>query len=87
MQDIPRRIGKLASETKIRRHFKPVKQTILVGIIGTGGIANGKHMPSLAKVEGVEMVAFCDIDENKAQVAAAKYGTSDAKVYTDYTSF
>jgi predicted dehydrogenase len=62
-----------------------VKQTIQVGIIGTGGIANGKHMPSLAKVEGVEMVAFCDIDENKAQVAAAKYGTADAKVYTDYT--
>ena len=32
-----------------------------VGIIGCGGIANGKHMPALSKVEGVEMVAFCDI--------------------------
>ncbi|MBD4595383.1 aspartate dehydrogenase, partial [Xanthomonas citri pv. citri] len=27
--------------------------TIKVGIIGCGGIANGKHMPSLQKVENV----------------------------------
>ncbi|MGI4787272.1 MAG: Gfo/Idh/MocA family protein [Janthinobacterium lividum] len=62
-----------------------MKQTITIGIIGTGGIANGKHMPSLSKLEGVEMVAFCDVEETKAQTAAAKYGTADAKVYTDYT--
>ena len=62
-----------------------MERTIKVGIIGTGGIAGGKHMPALAKVKGVEMVAFCDIIETKAQAAAAKYGTADAKVYTDYT--
>ncbi len=55
-----------------------------IGIIGTGGIANGKHMPSLAKLETVEMVAFCDVVEAKAAEAAQKYGTPDAKVYTDY---
>ena len=47
-----------------------MKETILVGIIGTGGIAGGKHMPALAKLEGVEMTAFCDIEEAKAQAAA-----------------
>ena len=57
---------------------------IRVGIIGCGGIAGGKHMPSLAKLKHVEMVAFCDIIEDKAQKAAAKFGTADAKVYTDY---
>ena len=31
------------------------------GIIGCGGIANGKHMRVLAKMNDVEMVAFCDI--------------------------
>lgn len=55
-----------------------------VGIIGCGGIANGKHMPNLAKNKDVEMVAFCDIIEEKANLAAAKYGTKDAKVYKDY---
>lgn len=40
--------------------------TIKVGIIGCGGIANGKHMPSLQKVENVEMTAFCDVDISKA---------------------
>lgn len=55
-----------------------------VGIIGVGGIANGKHMPSLAKLPHVEMVAFCDIIEERAQEGKAKYGTPDAEVYTDY---
>ena len=54
-----------------------------VGIIGCGGIANGKHMPSLSVIPNVRMVAFCDIVVEKAQAAAKKYGTPDAKVYTD----
>ncbi|MGI6561901.1 MAG: Gfo/Idh/MocA family protein [Clostridia bacterium] len=55
-----------------------------VAIVGCGGIANGKHMPSLAKIPEVEMVAFCDIVESKAQEAKAKYGTADAYICTDY---
>ncbi len=57
---------------------------IKVGIIGCGGIANGKHMPSLKKVEDCEMVAFCDIIPERAEKAAKEFGTPDAKVYTDY---
>ena len=48
------------------------EKKLKIGIIGCGGIANGKHMPSLSKVEGVEMVAFCDIDEEKAKAYAEK---------------
>ncbi len=55
-----------------------------VGIIGCGGIANGKHMPALKKLKDVEMVAFCDIIEEKAAQAAEKYGDENAKVYVDY---
>ena len=56
-----------------------------IGIIGCGGIANGKHMPAL-KNEGdlAEMVAFCDLIPERAQKAAADFGVSGAKVYTDY---
>ncbi len=61
-----------------------MNRTVRIGIIGCGGIANGKHMPSLAQVEGVQMVAFCDLILEKAEKAAAKFGTPDAKVYTDY---
>ena len=57
---------------------------VKVGIIGCGGIANGKHMPSLNKVPNVQMVAFCDIIEEKAQKAAKQFGVEGAKVYTDY---
>lgn len=56
-----------------------------IGIIGCGGIANGKHLPSLKALDNeVEMVAFADIVEERAQKAAKEYGTADAKVYADY---
>ena len=31
------------------------------GIIGCGGIANGKHMPSIKALGETELVAFCDL--------------------------
>ncbi len=55
-----------------------------IGFIGCGGIANGKHFPGMSQEPGVDMVAFCDLILERAQEAAKKYGTSDAKVYTDY---
>lgn len=57
---------------------------VRIGIIGCGGIANGKHMPSLKKVPQAEMVAFCDIVLERAQMAAKEYGTPDAQVFSDY---
>lgn len=59
-------------------------RTLKVAIIGCGGIANGKHMPSLSKVEQVEITAFCDIIRERAEEAAIKYGIVDAKVYENY---
>lgn len=61
-----------------------LKGIIRVGIIGCGGIANGKHMPSLKKQKDVELVAFCDIIKDRADKAAKDFGTPDAKVYEDY---
>ncbi len=55
-----------------------------IGIIGCGGIANGKHMPALSKLKDVEMVAFCDIVEERARKAALEYGTATAQVFADY---
>lgn len=55
------------------------------GIIGCGGIANGKHFPALAKLsDKVELVAFCDVIIERAEEAAAKYGTAEAIVTVDY---
>jgi len=59
-------------------------KTYKIAIVGCGGIANGKHMPSLSKLDNVEMVAFCDIVPERAEQAAEKYGAEGAKTYTDY---
>ncbi|MGM1045948.1 Predicted dehydrogenase [Paenibacillus uliginis N3/975] len=61
-----------------------MSKTLKIGIIGCGGIANGKHMPSLKKQKQVEMVAFCDIVPERAEKAAAEFGAEGAKVYTDF---
>jgi len=49
---------------------KFMAEKLKIGIIGCGGIANGKHMPSLKNIPNVEMVAFCDLEEDKAKKAA-----------------
>ncbi|MBQ2813171.1 MAG: Gfo/Idh/MocA family oxidoreductase, partial [Clostridia bacterium] len=61
-----------------------MEKKLRVGIIGCGGIANGKHMPAIAKIKEAEMVAFCDIIIEKAEAAAEKFGVEGAKVYEDY---
>ncbi len=54
------------------------------GIVGCGGIANGKHLPAIKAVGAVELVAFCDIIEERAVKAAKEYGVEGAQVFTDY---
>ena len=55
-----------------------------VGIIGCGGIANGKHLPALSKLDTVALVAFCDLEIERAEKAKVDYGTKDARTFTDY---
>lgn len=61
-----------------------MEKVVRIGIIGCGGIANGKQMPSLAKVKEAQLVAFCDIVEERAVKAASEYGIDGADVYTDF---
>lgn len=53
-----------------------------VAVIGAGGIARGMHLPALAEMDDVRLVAICDIIESRAAEQAAKYGVS--KVCTLY---
>lgn len=57
---------------------------VRIGVIGCGGIANGKHMPAEKRNPAAEMVAFCDLIEERAVKARADYGKPEDKVYTDY---
>jgi predicted dehydrogenase len=52
-----------------------------VGVIGCGSIAKHRHIPEYAANEHVELVAFCDIVEDRASAMAKEYG---GKSYTSY---
>ena len=54
------------------------------GIVGCGGIANGKHLPAMKRLGYFEIVAFCDLVEERAVKSRENFGTEDARVYTDY---
>ncbi|EFM10505.1 oxidoreductase domain protein [Paenibacillus curdlanolyticus YK9] len=61
-----------------------MSEQLRVGIIGCGGIANGKHLPALSKNKHVAIVAFCDIEEERAAAAKQQYGSENSRIYTDY---
>jgi predicted dehydrogenase len=53
---------------------------VRLGFVGTGGIAN-HHLGRLANIEGVQIVALCDVVEERARESCAKWG---GQAYTDY---
>lgn len=53
---------------------------VKIGFVGTGGIAN-HHLRQLQEIEAAEIVALCDIVEEKAKAAVENYGGT---AYTDY---
>lgn len=59
-------------------------EKLKVGIIGCGGIANGKHLPAMKKAGCFELLGFCDLEKDRAKKAQQEYGTPKAAVYTDY---
>ena len=72
--------NKFEKKHEVTRVFK-------VGIIGCGGIANGKHLPALkglADQGRVELIYFCDIIPERAEKAAKAYGVEGAKYTADY---
>ena len=46
---------------------------IRIGLIGAGNIAQNAHIPAYLKQKDVELVAVCDLNENRAKEVAAKY--------------
>ncbi len=57
---------------------------VRIGVIGCGGIANTKHMPAEKRNPAAELVAFCDVVEERALKAREDFGTPECAVYTDY---
>ena len=56
-----------------------------VGIIGLGFIGTAKHLPGLASVsDEVDVVGFCDLEQEKAEKARSEFGSDDAYVTTDW---
>ncbi|MFJ5624156.1 Gfo/Idh/MocA family protein [Peribacillus loiseleuriae] len=55
--------------------------TLKVGVIGCGSIAKYRHLPEYHANKQIEIVAVCDIVEERAEKMAAQYG---AKAFVDY---
>lgn len=58
------------------------KSALRIGVIGAGGIARSVHLPSLRELPGVELVAICDLIEERATAQASRF--SIPRTYTLY---
>ncbi|HXT18447.1 MAG TPA: Gfo/Idh/MocA family oxidoreductase [Gemmatimonadaceae bacterium] len=58
-----------------------MKDTVRIGVVGAGAIAQLAHLPVLAKMRGTQLVALCDNDRPKARSLADRFAVPD--VFTD----
>lgn len=58
-----------------------MKDSVRLGVVGAGAIAQIAHIPVLSKMRGAELVAVCDNDRPKARALADRFGVPD--VFTD----
>ena len=52
------------------------KKTVRLGLVGVGAAAQVNHIPAIKKCEGLELVALCDRDPEKASRVAQKFGVA-----------
>ena len=57
-------------------------EPIRVGIVGTGGIARGQHIPSYEAVPGFRIVAACDVNADALEMMADQHDIP--ATYADY---
>ena len=55
---------------------------VKVAVIGAGALANAMHYPSLASLEDVEIVAACDLDAERLNATAERFGIQGR--FSDY---
>ena len=60
------------------------KKVIRIGSVGLCGIWTGVHEPGIRRSPDLELVAICDIDEEKLKAAGEKYGIDEAHRFVDY---
>lgn len=48
-----------------------------IGVIGLGGVAQVVHLPTLAKLNNVEVVSVCEINQNRLNTVADKFGVKE----------
>lgn len=58
-----------------------MKDSVKIGLVGAGAIAQLAHLPVLDKMRGAELAAICDNDRAKARSLADRFGIPD--VVTD----
>ncbi len=57
---------------------------VRIGIVGTGGICNGTHIPGYEKCADCEITALCDINAERLNKTAERVGVPEEHRYTDY---
>jgi predicted dehydrogenase len=66
------------SSTTSRVERRAAGEPLRIGVVGAGAIAQLAHLPVLAKMRGVRLIALCDNDRPKARALADRFDIPDA---------
>ena len=61
-----------------------MSDTIRVGVVGCGKIADCNHVPELLPIAGARITALCDVVREKAEAMKARHKLAEAAVLTDF---
>lgn len=60
-----------------------MKRKFRVCVVGCG-VISGNHIPSLQKLDNVEIVALCDVNRSRAEARKAQFELTATKIYESY---
>lgn len=62
-------------------------ESIRVGVVGLGKVAQIHHLPALDELDGMRIAAVCDLSAELARATATRYGLSVNAAFTDVEQF
>ncbi len=59
-------------------------KVLKAGVIGVGNIGQNAHLPAYQNMEDTEITALCDLNQERLQEVAERFGIAADHLYTDY---
>ncbi len=61
-----------------------VNEKLKIAVIGAGRFSSEKHLPALARIDGIELAGLCDLNETRLSSVGEKFNITPSCRFSDY---